>query len=343
MKRFLNILICLLICHISNAQTETTNWLYNLEGKTPVKPKIQNQNQNNTTALKMLNLSRHFDENFILGEHIKQAINKEELTIYQDKKCKKTFSQTDAKAIILWVEIDTVQLLLPEITEKPKIVRQEKPFFPIEETVYELEQSWKYDKKTNQLMMSLDAIHVHYLEVYDNGEVADLTNRSYLFSIKNEDAADIILHKELQKMSVIWAKEFSYTGTFENEKLREKLLSPKHINAHKITTSNDRSKLLTKKEIIKLTTTQVSNDTIITFDPETFVETMTIIKSNINYDTKHITSFRIIQDFYFDTKTNTFKTRILAVAPIRKRFDDQGNFKFQYPLFWIVYEDDFME
>ena len=65
MKRFLNILICLLICHISNAQTETTNWLYNLEGKTPVKPKIQNQNQNNTTALKMLNLSRHFDENLL--------------------------------------------------------------------------------------------------------------------------------------------------------------------------------------------------------------------------------------------------------------------------------------
>lgn len=341
MKRLFNLLICLFICTISNAQSETTNWLYNLEGKTPARPKIENQN--NTTTLKVLNLSRYFDENFILGEHIKQAINNENLTIYQDRKCKKAFSKMEAKATILSVEIDTIITFnVGDYMEEIKAVRREKVFYPIEETVYESAQSWKYDKKTNQVAMSLDAIHVHYLKVNDNGQVADLENRTYLFSIKNEDVENVIPQEELQKMSVIWAKEFSYTGTFENEKLRKALLSKKHIGKHKILDSN-RMGILTGDEIIRLTQNTISIDTIITFDPETFEENWTIVKSNLYYDTEHITSFRIIQDFYFDTETNSFKTRILAVAPLRKIYDEEGNLKYQYPLFWIVYEDDFME
>lgn len=342
MKHLFNLLICVLISTFSNAQIETTNWLYNLEGQTPIIPKIENQN--NTTTLKILNLSRYFDENFLLGEHIKRAINKGELTIYQDKECKKAFSKTEAKATILEVKTDTIITFDAEtFEEQMKVVRHEKLFYPTEKTVYELEQNWKYDKKQHQLTMNLEAIHVYFLEQYDNGEVADLTNRTYLFSIKNEDAKTVIPQKELQKMSVIWAKEFSYNGTFENEKLRKALLSKKHIENHKII-DNNRMDILTNNEIVKLTQkSAISIDTIITFDPETFEEEWTIVESKLYYDTEHITSFRIKQDFYFDTQTNTFKTRILAVAPLRKVYDEEGNFKYQYPIFWVVYEDDFMK
>ena len=337
--KYLFCLVLLWIVNISNAQTETTNWLYNLEGKTPERPKIQNHKHE--TILKILNLSRYFDNDFILGESLKQAVNNGKLTIYRDKKCKNAYSKVEAQNVILRIQIDTILNLLPDFNEKIKIVREEVSFFPNEETVYELEQSWKYDKKQNQLTMSLDAIHVYFLERNANGNVEDLINRNYLFSIKNKDAKKVIPQKELEKMSVIWAKEFSYTGDFNNEKLRAILLSESHRNAHKITATYDRNKELTNVEIKELTTTQITHDTIITFDPETFEEKITIIKSKVFYDATHITSFRIVQDFYFDTATNTFKTRILAVAPMRKRFDDNGNLKFQYPMFWIVYEEDF--
>lgn len=336
MKYVFNLLICLLIYTVSNAQTETTNWLYNLEGKTPAIPKIENQN--NTTTLKMLNLSRYFDENFILGEYIKQAINRETLTIYQDKKCKKAFSKTDAKDVILSVKVDSIITFDAEtFMQEIKVIRQERFFYPIEETVYELEQSWKYDKKTNRLTMSLEAIHVYYLEIDANGDVANLKQRNYLFSIKNEDAATVIPQKELQKMSVIWAKEFSYNGTFENEKLRKVLLSKKHTENHKIV-DGSKMQVLTSNEIEQLTKSATQTDTIITFDPETFEEEWRVVKSEY-----YIASFRILQDFYFDTKTNTFNTRVLAVAPIRKFYDDNGNFKYQSPIFWIVYEEGFLK
>jgi hypothetical protein len=144
-------------------------------------------------------------------------------------------------------------------------------------------------------------------------------------------------------MSVIWAKEFSYNGTFENKNLREILLSENHRNAHKIVGSGDRSYILSANELKQLCQTNTGTDTIITFNPETFEEKMTIVNTQQYFDAEHITTFRIVQDFYFDTETNTFKTRILAIAPLMKIFNDNGDFVYQYPLFWIVYEDDFMK
>ena len=336
MKYIFNILIYLLIYTVSNAQTETTNWFYHLENN----PSSSTRLQEARATLKILNLNRYSDINTFLGTHLKQAINKGDLTIYQDRKCKKAFSVATAQNLILSTETDTIRNSSSEIT---KIIHNKVSYFPIEQTIYELEQSWKYDKKQQQLIMSLDTIHICYLKTDKYGRIDNLENRIYLFSIKNADVQNVIPQEELQKMSVIWAKEFSYLGTFENKKLRKKLLSKKHINAHKIVTNQDRSKLLPPDEIKRLTTTRTEIDTIITFDPETFEENFHVVEDKIFYDAKHITSFRIVQEFYFDTATNTFKTRITAIAPMRKVYDNNGNFKYEMPLFRIVYAENYMD
>ena len=342
MKNLLLTTFLLLITLFANAQTETTNWLYNLEGKTPETPKIENQN--NAITLKILNTERHFDEDFILGRTIEQAINNGELTIYQDRKCTKPYSKEAAKNAILSVSVDTIITFDAEtFAEEIKIIRKEIPFFPNERTVYELEQSWEYDNKTNGVNMRINAVHVSVLGVNANGEVLDFTYRKPIFSIKNEDLKKINFLKDLEKPSVIWAKEFSYNADFQNAELRAKLLSKKHLNAHKIVAGYDRKSILTPDEFKQLSETGILIDTVVTFDPETFEETIAIIKTEVNFDAEHITSFRVIQNFYFDTQTNSFQTRILAVAPLRKAFDEQGNFKYQFPIFWIVYEDDFIE
>lgn len=342
MKNLLLTTYFLLITLFANAQTETTNWLYNLEGKTPEKYKIENQNM--AMTLKILNTQRYFDEDFILGRTLEQAINKGELTIYKDKKCTKPYSKEAAKNAILSVSIDTIITFNPEtFAEKIKIIRKEISYFPNEKTVYEVEQSWEYDNKTNRVNMRINALHVSILSVNANGDILDLTYRKPIFSIKNEDLKKIDFLKGLEKPSVIWAKEFSYDSDFQNAELRAKLLSKKHLDAHKIVAAYDRKSILTADELKKLSETRVAIDTVITFDPETFEEKIAIVKSDIHFDAEHIKEFRVIQSFYFDAQTNSFQTRILAVAPLRKVFDEQGNFKYQFPIFWIVYEDDFLE
>ena len=53
--------------------------------------------------------------------------------------------------------------------------------------------------------------------------------------------------------------------------------------------------------------------------------------------------YRIVQDFYFDTRTNSMNTKILAIAPLRDYYDLLGNFRFTRLMFWIVYDDEFLK
>ncbi|HMV23396.1 MAG TPA: gliding motility protein GldN [Saprospiraceae bacterium] len=79
----------------------------------------------------------------------------------------------------------------------------------------------------------------------------------------------------------------------------------------------------------------VKIDTIPTVDPETYEETIQIVKNEINEnDFKRI---RVKEMWYFDSETSTMKVRILGLAAIRDVFDDNGNFKYEEPMFWIYY------
>lgn len=79
----------------------------------------------------------------------------------------------------------------------------------------------------------------------------------------------------------------------------------------------------------------VHMDTIPTFDPETYEETIKIVKNEINEnDFKRI---RIKEMWYFDSETSSMKVRILGISPIRDVFDDNGNFKYEEPMFWVYY------
>ena len=55
-----------------------------------------------------------------------------------------------------------------------------------------------------------------------------------------------------------------------------------------------------------------------------------------------IKSFVVVQDFYYDVKDNTLKSRVLAVAPVRMVYDDQKKPKYSQKILWIVYDDDFL-
>jgi gliding motility associated protien GldN len=76
-------------------------------------------------------------------------------------------------------------------------------------------------------------------------------------------------------------------------------------------------------------------DSVITFDPETYEEKLKIVRNDINYE--DVKRFRIKEVWYFDKETSTLQVRILGIAPMIDVKDQEGNFRFEKPMFWVYY------
>ncbi|MCB9036549.1 MAG: gliding motility protein GldN [Lewinellaceae bacterium] len=80
-----------------------------------------------------------------------------------------------------------------------------------------------------------------------------------------------------------------------------------------------------------------SVDTIATVDPETYEETYQIVRNQVNpQDVKRI---RLKEIWFFDEETSTLQVRILGIAPLIEEYDDNGNFKYERPMFWVYYPE----
>lgn len=76
-------------------------------------------------------------------------------------------------------------------------------------------------------------------------------------------------------------------------------------------------------------------DTVVVIDPNTFEETVRIVENETNWE--DVKRFRIKESWFFDTKTSTLCHRILGIAPIIEERDEEGDFRFEMPLFWVYY------
>ena len=78
-----------------------------------------------------------------------------------------------------------------------------------------------------------------------------------------------------------------------------------------------------------------SKDTVQVIDPVTGEINFREVETEINpLDVKR---FRIKEVWFFDTNRSEMRVRILGMAPIHEVFDEEGNFLYEYPLFWIYY------
>lgn len=77
-------------------------------------------------------------------------------------------------------------------------------------------------------------------------------------------------------------------------------------------------------------------DTILTFDPLTYEETIRI--SGYEIKPESIDKFRFIQEWHYNDKTRQLHQRLLAIAPVYAMRDDNGNFKYYQPLYYIRYD-----
>ncbi|MDX2136352.1 MAG: gliding motility protein GldN [Saprospiraceae bacterium] len=76
-------------------------------------------------------------------------------------------------------------------------------------------------------------------------------------------------------------------------------------------------------------------DTVVTFDPETYEEKVQVVRNDINYD--DVKRIRLKEIWFFDKESSQLQVRILGIAPLIDVTDNNGNFLFEKPLFWIYY------
>ena len=76
-------------------------------------------------------------------------------------------------------------------------------------------------------------------------------------------------------------------------------------------------------------------DTVVTFDPETYEEKIQIVNNDINWE--DVKRFRLKEIWFFDKETSQMQVRILGIAPMIDVKDNEGNFRFEKPMFWVYY------
>jgi gliding motility associated protien GldN len=78
-------------------------------------------------------------------------------------------------------------------------------------------------------------------------------------------------------------------------------------------------------------------DTVITFDPETYEEQLQVVRNDINPE--DVKRFRLKEVWFFDEETSTMQVRILGIAPLVDKTDENGNFLYEKPMFWVYYPE----
>lgn len=76
-------------------------------------------------------------------------------------------------------------------------------------------------------------------------------------------------------------------------------------------------------------------DTVVRFDPVTYKEEVVIVHNDINWE--DVKRYRVVESWYFDARTSQLRVRILGIAPLYTSRDNNGNFRFEIPLFWMHY------
>lgn len=75
-------------------------------------------------------------------------------------------------------------------------------------------------------------------------------------------------------------------------------------------------------------------------------DTVEVVDENFNvtyepveriFDPSTVRRFRLQEIWFFDKESSTMQVRILGIAPLKDQFDENGNFLYELPMFWVYY------
>ena len=93
------------------------------------------------------------------------------------------------------------------------------------------------------------------------------------------------------------------------------------------------NQLLSKVDVQKVYN---SIDTVITFNPQTFLEEIQVVKHD--FDPEKVSEYRLIQEWYYDENSKKLMNRLKAISPLYLTQSLNGKFKYKKPLYYIRYD-----
>ncbi len=236
------------------------------------------------------------------------------------------------------ISMDTILTLDPETKQKKIEITTVDPKYQIK--AFKVRQWWYYDEEKESLESMVQAIAPILFDEKDDGSVT----QKVLFWIEMKQ--DVNKNYSYNDPSIIWAKETLSTLSFKNVKKKKgrskktlKNLTYKDPQKGKgRIVENDSwypycANPINKDDVQKSLAATV--DTITTYDPETYLEEIKIVKnSKINY--KDFEYFRVLQHWYFDKSTNTLASKVISIGPLQDILDTNGKLKYRRALYYIL-------
>jgi len=236
----------------------------------------------------------------------------------------------------LFIRTDTVVTFDPDTyEEKVQIVHNRIDPVPAFKA-WRLRQILAYHRKKATWSATVEAIAPLVQEW--NGKGDSISLRPF-FWFRPETG-----RKDVRSSDIVWAKNVRsrHTGTFVKlqdvrpvkvtegfanplphllDVLRTDMKTPffSTLEGHKPLTPAERASMLSH------------SDTVVTFDPETYEEKMTIVHNDINPD--DIKILELYMTWYWDERRSRLSIALDAVAPARDVYDPAGNFRFSIPMF----------
>lgn len=177
-------------------------------------------------------------------------------------------------------------------------------------------------------------------------EIPHPTPRDGFYDRTATSEKPILAYDHVREADVMWEKRI-WREINLNEKMNQHFSYPRNpfitvirkaADCDKITLYRDEefTKAISKKESRALWS---SVDTIMAApdinNPDSMVQQ--IVQND--FDPTDIKKYRIKEVWFFDEETSSLKVRILGIAPITTKFDENGNALFEYPMFWMYYPD----
>lgn len=78
-------------------------------------------------------------------------------------------------------------------------------------------------------------------------------------------------------------------------------------------------------------------DTVNVVDLVTGLDSFRVVENTLN--SENVKRYRIKESWFFDKNTGTLGVRILGIAPLIEEYDNNGNFRYEKPLFWVYYPE----
>ena len=260
-------------------------------------------------------------------------------TFFKDASLKKTLSYADYQKITQETTFDTTFVPQDDGTSKVGLIVARKVNFN-GIALFRVKQILHYNKKTNELGLIPVAIAPVFC-TYDKG--GNLTGTSPLFWMPIKDLNQEI---DLNAPSINWAKRMTRSiDTDEVTVIKGKGTFAEILNKISIhyTETPESAKLnhsygkMLPMSAEDIKTMKNNIDTIITFDPKTFEEIVSVVKTTITPKTMH--EVRIIQDWVWNKETQSLNIQLVAFAPILKRYDKKGTLLCSTPFFYKKLKD----